>query len=193
VKPARRPALVVVDVGAATAGPLRADRNNPGAERAVAALLEEFRSRALPVVHVRHDIDEAASPHHPGGQDPGEPEIAPLPGEPVVAKSTTSAFIGTELASTLRRCGCDAVVFVGLATNTSVEATVRMSGDLGYRSFVVADATAAAATVDLRGRRWEAEDVHAMALANLDGAYARVVNVAEVVMALPPVRGPSRP
>ena len=44
--------------------------------------------------------------------------------------------------------------------------------------FVVADASWAVDKVDLRGRRWPAEDVHALSLAHLQGEYATVVDTA---------------
>ena len=65
----------------------------------------------------------------------------------------------------------------GPASN-SVEATARHAGNLGYQTFVVADASWAVDKVDLRGRRWPAEDVHALSLAHLHGEYATVVDTA---------------
>ena len=44
----------------------------------------------------------------------------------------------------LRGSGIDTVVFVGVATNLSVEGTARVASDLGYRTVVVADACSAA-------------------------------------------------
>ena len=41
---------------------------------------------------------------------------------------------------------------------------------------MVADACWSVDVVDLRGRRWPAEDVHALSLANLHGEYAEVVS-----------------
>ena len=42
----------------------------------------------------------------------------------------------------------------------------------------VADASWAVDKVDLRGKRWPAEDVHALSLAHLHGEYATVVDTA---------------
>ena len=46
----------------------------------------------------------------------------------------------------------------------------------GYQAFVVADACWAVDKVDLRGKRWPAEDVHALSLAHLEGEYATIVD-----------------
>ena len=170
------PALVIVDVQRAIDDPSWGQRNNPQAEKNMGRLLVRWRKLGRPIFHVRHDSTEPGSTYRPG--QPGhefKDEVVPRPGEPVVAKRTNNAFIGTDLAARLDDSGCDGVVYAGVITNNSVEATVRMSGNLGYRSFIVADATATVDTVDLRGRRWDAEDVHALALANMNGEYATIV------------------
>ena len=178
-----RPALVIVDVQNGIDDPMWGPRNNPAAERVIVSLLEDWRARGLPLFHLRHDSTETTSAYRPG--QPGndfKAEVAPLAGETIVAKQTNSAFIGTDLAERLKSCGCDAVVYCGVITNNSLEATVRMSGNLGFRSFVVSDGCWTVDKVDLRGQRWDAEDVHALALANMHGEYATVVAAEEVLL-----------
>lgn len=181
-----RPGLVIVDVQKAIDDPMWGPRNNPQAEENIAALLGAWRTHDQPLVHVRHDSTDPASAYRPG--QPGndfKPEVAPLAGEVVVPKQTNSAFIGTDLGARLDAAGCDAVVFAGVITNNSLEATVRMSGNLGYRTFVVADGSWTVDKVDRRGRRWPAEDVHQLALANMDGEYAAVITTDEALRSLP--------
>jgi len=57
----------------------------------------------------------------------------------VVPKTTNSAFIGTDLEAYLRRIAVHRLVVVGVATNNSVEATVRMAGNLGFDTYLVED------------------------------------------------------
>jgi nicotinamidase-related amidase len=180
----RRPCLVIVDVQHAIDDPVWGPRNNPSAEAVMARLLAAWRDRELPVIHVRHDSTEPDSPYRPGqrGND-FKAEVAPAAGEVVVAKRTNSAFIGTDLADRLTTSGGD-VVFVGAITNNSLEATVRMAGNLGFSAFVVEDGCWTVDRTDRRGRSWPAEDVHALALANMDGEYAPVVAAAVVLDAL---------
>ena len=64
-------------------------------------------------------------------------------------------------------------MIIGVTTNNSVEATARASGNLGFRTIVVSDATFTFGRKDFAGRMHTAEEVHAMSLANLDGEYAR--------------------
>lgn len=182
-----RPALVIVDVQRAIDDPRWGPRNNPAAEDRIADLLAAWRAKNLPRFHIRHDSTEPDSTYRPGQRgNEFKPQTAPQPGETVIAKRTNSAFVGTDLEDQLRATGADAVLYVGVITNNSVEATVRMSGNLGFVSYVVEDATATVDRIDRRGRHWPAEDVHQLALANLDGEYATVVTTAQVLAALAP-------
>jgi hypothetical protein len=55
-------------------------------------------------------------------------------------------------------------------------ATVRMAGNLGFDTYLVADACFTFARPDFHGRLRSADEVHAMSLANLDGEYCTVVD-----------------
>jgi nicotinamidase-related amidase len=131
-------------------------------------------------VHVRHISRTPDSPFWPG--QPGaefQLELRPLEREHVVGKNVPDAFINTGLERWLHARGESSIVIVGVSTNNSVESTARTAGNLGFRAYVVSDATFAFEKSDLRGVRWSAEDVHAMSLANLHGEYATVVSSEE--------------
>ena len=143
-------------------------------------------SGACPIVHIRHDSTDAASPYHPGGSgNDFKPEVAPLPGEPVVDKRTNSAFIGTDLMDVLDELQVGQLVVTGVLLENSVEATVRMAGNLGFEVVIPEDAVASVDRTDRRGRHWPAEDVHALTLAILEGEYARISDTRTVIEALP--------
>jgi nicotinamidase-related amidase len=80
------------------------------------------------------------------------------------------------LEEQLRVSGIDTLVVVGVSTNNSVEATVRMAGNLGFNTYLVADACFTFARPDFQGRFRSADEVHAMSLANLDGEYCTVTS-----------------
>lgn len=175
-------ALVIVDVQQGFDAPYWGPRNNLDAEANIARLLARWRETGRPIYHIRHDSTDADSSYRP--ELPGnafKPEVAPLAGETVVGKQTNSAFIGTDLEARLRKAGHELLIVTGVITNNSVEATVRMAGNLGFETYLVADATATVDKPDLDGRLWLAEDVHALALANMDGEYATVVLTDEVL------------
>jgi nicotinamidase-related amidase len=71
------------------------------------------------------------------------PEIAPQPGDLVIQKWRSSAFVGTPLDLVLRSNGIQSVVICGVATNACVESTVRDAFNNDYYVVLVEDAVAA--------------------------------------------------
>ena len=69
-------------------------------------------------------------------------ELAPIPGELVINKTSFSAFNSTGIDSTLRNMGIEYLVITGTATNVCVETTARDAADKGYRAIIVEDAVA---------------------------------------------------
>jgi nicotinamidase-related amidase len=161
--------LLLIDLQCAIDHPSWGERNNPDAERQVGRLLAYWRAQGWPGWHARHEF---------------KPETAPIGGEPVIPKQTNSAFIGTDLEQKLRNNGLDALVVAGVITNNSVEATVRMAGNLGFQVWLAADGCFTFARTDWNGSARSAEDVHAMSLANLDGEYCTVVTADALLSAL---------
>lgn len=145
-------ALIAIDVQQAFLDPRWGERNNPEAESKVARLLAAWRHSGRPVRHVVHDSLESGSLLR--ADSPGNTvqlAAAPKPNEPVYRKHVNSAFIGTTLEADLRKDGIDTLVIVGLTTNHCVSTTARMAGNLGFRTFVVSDATASFARPALDG------------------------------------------
>ena len=177
--------LLLVDLQRAVDDPSWGRRNNPAAEANVARLLLAWRSARARIIHVRHDSVEPGSTYRPG--QPGnefKAEAMPAPGETVLVKHTNSAFIGTDLERHLRDKQASAVVIVGVSSSNSVDATVRMCGNLGFRTLLVDDATFTFDKRDWHGVVRSAEDVHALALAHLHGEYCTVVTTQQVLEAL---------
>jgi nicotinamidase-related amidase len=161
-------------------------RNNPDCEANVAALQDAWRKAGRPLWHVRHDSVEPKSVFRPGL--PGnahKPETAPRPGEPVIAKSVHSAFIGTDLDARLKAAGVRTLVLCGIQTNFCVASTARMAGNMGYTTFVAGDACATFPQRLLDGREVEAQTAHDLALAELHGEFATVVATRQLVAAAP--------
>jgi nicotinamidase-related amidase len=182
------PALLLVDLQNAIDDPAwrkYGERNNLGAEQNIADLLRAWRAQQAPILHIRHDSTEPGSTYRPGQIGNEFKAFAtPQEGEPVIAKKTNSAFIGTALEATFRAAGHKSLVVCGVITNNSVEATVRMAGNLGFNTFLVSDACYTFARPDWDGRLRTAEEVHAMSLANLDGEYCRVITTTDALALL---------
>ena len=170
-------ALLVIDVQQGFDDPIWGRRNNPDLEARVAELLAAWRAGGRPVLHARHMSTLPASPLRPGQRgNEFQPGAAPQAGEPVIEKRVNSCFIGTPLEEHLRRSGIGGLVLAGLTTNHCVSTTARMAGNLGYEVFVVSDATAAFDRKGPDGVLYPAALVHAVALADLHGEFADVID-----------------
>ena len=99
--------------------------------------------------------------------------IAPLPGEPVLAKLFASAFFGTPLAAMLAAHGADTVVVCGASTSGCVRATAVDALQHGYRVVVPREAVAD-----------RAAGPHDAALFDIDAKYGDVVATNEAVALL---------
>jgi len=141
------------------------------------ALLESFRAKKLPVIHVAHMPKE--KPEKPDPQYEIHKNVTPIPGEAVVVKHYANSFRETDLDERLRALGAKTLVICGMQTHMCVEAAARFAADAGYRVVLVEDACA---TRDLKYKETtvKAAAVHAAVLAALNGNYAKVATVDEV-------------
>jgi nicotinamidase-related amidase len=157
-------------------------RTTPDLETQIGRLLDAWRRTARPIFFVQHLSREPESPLRPG--QPGveiKEAIRPHAGEPVIQKSVSSAFIGTTLEADLRARGLATLVITGMQTNLCVSTTARMAGNLGFETFVVSDATATFDQPGPDGRVHPAQLVHDLALADLHGEFATVLDTESVL------------
>ena len=179
------PALIIIDMQQGMLAPKAGTRNNPEAESHIATLLQAWRKAAATVVHVRHISRTLGSPFWPGQSGVEfQEKLAPLPDEHVLEKNVPDAFINSGLERWLRVRGISKLVIVGVSTNNSVEASARTAGNLGFTTQVVADACFAFSKTDYAGTFRTADEVHAMALSNLDGEYADIVQTTAMLQVL---------
>ncbi|KZV93319.1 putative isochorismatase family hydrolase [Exidia glandulosa HHB12029] len=189
MSPSAAVALVVIDVQVgfddeAFWGP----RSNPAFESNLTKLLDAFRASSLSpkpfIVHVAH---HSLFPDSPLASGPGAAfqDIAqPHDGEPVVIKNVNSAFIGTNLEALLRDRKIQKLYLCGLTTGHCVSTSVRMAANLRVcqgawgkgEVVLVHDATAAHAAGG-----FDAETIHKVNVATLDGEFCRAATTEEVV------------
>ena len=175
-------ALILIDVQLGLDDARLGERSNPTAEQNMARLLQAWRRQGRPIFHIQHMSTEPNSPLRP--ELPGnaiKPEVAPLPGEPLIQKRVNCAFIGTDLGERLKAQGIHSLLFVGLTTEHCVSTSARVASDLGYEVFVAADATASHECRSYDGRHIPAEMVQAVALANLHREFATVRTTDEIL------------
>lgn len=156
-----------------------------GANIAVAnavVLLEAFRRRRSPVIHVQHiSRRPGATFFLPGtrGADVHS-AVAPSKEESLIVKHFPNSFRETNLLDLLRSAGTEELVVAGMMTHMCVDTTVRAAADLGFRCSLAGDACA---TRDLEfgGERVAARDVQLSYLAALSGSFASVKQAGELV------------
>jgi len=178
-------ALLLIDIQQGMDEPYWGRRNNPDAERNIAALLAAWRRTHRPIIHVQHMSVMPGSPLRPG--QPGnafKPEAQPAPGEPVFQKTVNSAFIGTPLESHLRDRKIQDLVIIGLTTDHCVSTTVRMAANLGFKAILVSDGTATHDRTGPDGTKYSADQIHQTELASLHGEFATVKKTDEVLAEL---------
>jgi nicotinamidase-related amidase len=180
----RETALLLIDVQEGFKDPKWGRRNNPCAEANIAQLLNTRRVSGRPVIHVQHVSQEHASVFAPESPGITLQEFArPADGELLLQKRVNSAFIGTELDSSLKERGATALVVVGFTTDHCVSSTARMAGNLGYRTIVVSDGTATFGRRSIDNTPVGEEIIHQIHLLSLQGEFAEVLD-ADMVLAL---------
>lgn len=173
------PALLLIDIqrGHDHQAYWGGQRNNLKAEAIAAKLLAHWREQQWPLFHIKHNSTNPESPLRP--EQPGndfKKEVTPLPGEVVIEKTVNSAFIGTDLEKRLKKAGLQTLVLAGLTTDHCVSTTARMAGNLGFRVYIVEDATACFNKTGPKGINYPADLIHETALASLHREFATVIS-----------------
>ncbi len=182
-----RAVLIVINAQKAMQDAGRGNRSNPECESNVSRLLACWRKARKPLVHVRHESQNPGSALHPSVESSAFiPLLAPEPGETVVAKSTASAFGGTTLAADLAAANVDALILTGFTASECIDATAKAAADLGFRVYVVGDATATFDLTGPGGQIYKASRVQEMTLAGLHATFAGILETEALLAALGP-------
>ncbi|MGE8080199.1 cysteine hydrolase family protein [Peribacillus loiseleuriae] len=175
-------ALIIVDVQNAFDDQKWGERNNPNAEENISKLLKLWRNKGWHVIHIQHLSDSLHSLFHPKNDGFFIKELVkPLENEVVLTKKVNSAFIGTDLEEFLRSNEIGTVVITGLTTPHCVSTTTRMSGNLGFNTYLLSDATAAFGMKDQNNQYYDAEAIHAISLATLHEEFATVLTTEQLI------------
>ncbi len=108
-------------------------------------------------------------------------EVKPIEGEPVFSKAVNSDFISAGLQAYLEAQQIQSLVIVGLTTDHCVSTTARMAGNLGFETYLLANATATFDKIGFDGQHYLAELVHQTELASLHTGFATVLRTEQVI------------
>ena len=152
-------------------------RNNPDAEPNMQRLLAAWRAAGHQVFWTRHNSREDASPLKyalpTGDQIDG---FDPADGEVVIEKDVNSAFVGTDMELRMRQHGVSRLVVAGFFTNFCVETSVRMSGNMGYDTYLVHDACATCNRIGPDGTDYDPQLLHDVTVSNLHGEFCTALD-----------------
>jgi nicotinamidase-related amidase len=139
-----RTALIVIDVQESfRVRPNWQLVNHPDIADRVDRLVRAARARNDLVIWVLH-----TEPGTGGAFDPAQGHVRlidglePLPGEPIITKTSHNAFTTTNLQQLLTQHGVGEIVVCGIRTEQCCETTARVGSDLGYDVVFVTEATA---------------------------------------------------
>jgi len=148
-------------------------------------LQDSFRHAGMDVIHARiaclleDGRDRSLSQKKPGWNNLLMPrdseasqirdEVAPLPGEIVVTKTTDSALTGTNLRLVLSNLGIRHVIVTGIYTDQCVSSTVRSLADESFDVILVEDCCAAGT-----------EELHQNELEIINMIYCHVLSSSEL-------------
>jgi len=172
------PALILIDIQKGFENPdyWGGQRNNPDAELRASELLKIWRENNLPIFHIKHCSTIPTSLlHETNAGNQFNDLVIPEQGETIIKKNVNSAFIGTDLQTQLDNAKITTLIIAGLTTDHCVSTTTRMAGNLGYETFLVADATATFNKKGLDGQNYPAELIHSTALASLHKEFAEII------------------
>ncbi|MCM3671004.1 cysteine hydrolase [Mesobacillus maritimus] len=175
-------ALIIVDVQKAFDDKKWGERNNLIAEENISKILHLWREKGWKVIHIRHTSDRPNSVFYPTNSGFAFKEmVQPIDGEVIITKKVNSSFIGTNLQEYLEQNDLKTVVITGLTTPHCVSTTTRMSGNLGFNTYLISDATAAFGLKDHNGTYYDAEMIHNLSLATLHDEFATILTTEQLI------------
>ncbi len=110
--------------------------------------------------------------HNPKGAWEAQviPEVAPLPGEILIPKTSSGVFNSTNIEYVLRNLNIEYLLIYGVVTDQCVESAIRDAADRGFMVTEVEDCCAA-----------DTPDNHTTSIASMGGHYCRVRTTDQVI------------
>jgi nicotinamidase-related amidase len=152
------------------------------ASRTAKKLLDHFREKKLPVVHIQHISTRAGATFFlPNTEGINFHEsVNPLSAEAVIKKHFPNSFRDTDLQKYLETHGIKELVICGMMSHMCIDATVRAAFDRSYACIIAHDACATRNLI-FNGLDIPATHVHGAYMAAIGAVYAKVLSVEEII------------
>ncbi len=154
---------------------------SPAAGAQAGKLLQAFRGKTLPVIHIQHiSTRQGATFFLPNTKGVEIHEsVAPNTGETIFQKNYPNSFRETPLFAHLRNHNITQLVIAGMMTQMCIDTTTRAAADFGFQCILAHDACATK-SLSFDGATVSAENVQTAFLAALNGLFAKVLSVEEI-------------
>ena len=175
------PALLVIDVQQSFLhAPYWREDDVPVFRENLLKLIDAAVARGWPVVRILHEDGDA---HFSAASGLVTPMAwVPEAHEVVFRKQVHNAFTGTQLEAWLRERGIGRLIVSGIRTEQCCETTTRVASDLGFAVDYVTEATLTFPMVHAgSGTRYDAQDIKQRTELVLDGRFARICTVDDVL------------
>ncbi len=156
--------------------------NSTGAGLKIKNLIQHFRIKSVPVIHIRHISARPGAvfflPDTAGAEF--HENVKPASGEKIFVKNYPNSFRETGLDQYLKDNGISKLVIAGMMTHMCIDTTVRAAYDLGYECIVVSDCCATK-NLFINGINVTADNVQNSFLAALNGIFSKVLTTDEIL------------
>jgi len=175
------PALLVIDVQQSFLhAPYWSEDDVPAFRANLLKLIDAAIARGWPVVRILHEDGDAYFSAASGLVTPMA--WVPQAHDVVFRKQVHNAFTGTQLEAWLRQRGIGRLIVSGIRTEQCCETTARVASDLGFAVDYVTEATLTFPMVHAgSGTRYDAQDIKQRTELVLDGRFARIRTVDDVL------------
>ncbi|KAI9055141.1 hypothetical protein LZ554_000105 [Drepanopeziza brunnea f. sp. 'monogermtubi'] len=168
--------LVIIDAQNEYASGHLKTENVSSTRKAIAALLEKYRTASAPLVHIMHQTPAGAPVFTPDTDLAREfAELEPRGSEKVISKQQPGSFTGTDLEEFLKSTGKNKLVLTGYMAHVCVSTTARQAAEKGYDVLIAEDAVG-----DRNIPGVDAEQLVKVALAELADAFGTVVKSSSI-------------
>jgi len=155
------------------------------AAKAAKRLLDHFREKKLPIIHIQHISTRPGVTFFLPNTDGinFHESVAPVPDERVIQKHFPNSFRDTALQEYLTSKGIKELIICGMMSHMCIDTTVRAAFDMGYQCMVAHDACATRNLV-FQGVEIPAASVQGAYLAALGAVFAKVLSAGEIIATL---------